>query len=228
MYYPLPKTIANLLQSIKNEYHTNDTTWNFVEYIRQNQKSQIVLQYLKENQQLKIENKQKQLHLFFALGGILVVLLGFYNYYLYSQKEQAKLSLQLMKLKQLKDDSEKRKAVGTGKNVDRELINTRVQQYIEKCIQRETPIPISEWEELGTTINDIHNEFINKLSEICKLNSFEKQVCLLLKMNIMPTHIAKLTNHSKEAVSATRRRLYKKFFGQEGTPQQWDEFINSL
>ena len=133
-----------------------------------------------------------------------------------------------MKLKQLKDDSEKRKAVGTGKNVDRELINTRVQQYIEKCIQRETPIPISEWEELGTTINDIHNEFINKLSEICKLNSFEKQVCLLLKMNIMPTHIAKLTNHSKEAVSATRRRLYKKFFGQEGTPQQWDEFINSL
>lgn len=45
----------------------------------------------KENQQLKIENKQKQLHLFFALGGIFVVLLGFYNYYLYSQKEQAKL-----------------------------------------------------------------------------------------------------------------------------------------
>lgn len=182
----------------------------------------------KENQQLKIENKQKQLHLFFALGGIFVVLLGFYNYYLYSQKEQAKLNLQLMKLKQLKDDSEKRKADNSGKNEDKELLNTKILQYIEKCIQQEAPIPTAEWEKLGTMINNLHSGFVDKLSEICKLNSFEKHVCLLLKMNIMPTHIAKLTNHSKEAVSATRRRLYKKFFGQEGTPQQWDEFINSL
>ena len=182
----------------------------------------------KENQQLKIENKQKQIYLFFALGSIAVALLGFFNYYLYSKKEKAELNLQLMKLKHLKDELEKRKAEESDKNEEKKYLQASIYQYVEDCILSETFIPSSKWEELETIINDIHNGFINKLSEICKLNTFEKQVCLLLKINTTPTHIAKLTNHSKEAVSATRRRLYKKFFGQKGTPQQWDDFIGSL
>lgn len=226
--YTQPDSAVNLLRSIKNEYHINDTTWNLVEYALQNQKSQIVLQYLVENQQLKIKNKQKQIYLFFALGSIAVAFLGFFNYYLYSKKEKAELNLQLIKLKHLKDELGKRKTKESEKNEEKKFLQAAIYQYVEDCILSEILIPSSKWEELETRINDIHNGFINKLSEICKLNTFEKQVCLLLKINTTPTHIAKLTNHSKEAVSATRRRLYKKFFGQKGTPQQWDDFISSL
>ncbi len=37
--------------------------------------------------------------------------------------------------------------------------------------------------------------------------------------------IAILTAHSKEAITSTRRRLYKKITGKSGTPEQLDKLI---
>ena len=36
------------------------------------------------------------------------------------------------------------------------------------------------------------------------------------------------TAHTKTSVTQTRKRLYKKCFGEAGTGEQWDEFIESL
>ena len=52
--------------------------------------------------------------------------------------------------------------------------------------------------------------------------------CLLIKINISPIDIAKLTMHSKEAITSNRRILYEKVFGKKGTPKDWDSFILSL
>lgn len=45
---------------------------------------------------------------------------------------------------------------------------------------------------------------------------------------IEPTKIAKLTLHSKESITSTRRRLYEKVFGGKGSPKNWDEVIYAL
>jgi hypothetical protein len=47
-------------------------------------------------------------------------------------------------------------------------------------------------------------------------------------MGIDLYQIAILTAHSKSSVTQTRKRLYKKFFGESGTGEQWDDFIHSL
>lgn len=85
-----------------------------------------------------------------------------------------------------------------------------------------------DWEELEEAINDTYQGFTENLRKICSLNEHEYHVCLLIKINLSPIQISKLTLHSKEAISSTRRRLYKKVFCKQGTPKDWDNFILSL
>ena len=67
--------------------------------------------------------------------------------------------------------------------------------------------------------------FSQRLSSVYKLSTQELRVCLLLKANFKPSEIAVLTVHSKEAITSTRRRLYKKMTGLDGTPEMLDELI---
>jgi len=50
----------------------------------------------------------------------------------------------------------------------------------------------------------------------------------MIKIDIPPAGMAKLTNHTKASISATRRRLYEKIFREDGSPQKLDEFIRPL
>lgn len=85
-----------------------------------------------------------------------------------------------------------------------------------------------EWKELFNTVDVIYDGFVNKLYKIHDFTDFELQVCLLIKINISPSDMAIITNHSRESISATRRRLYEKVFKRKGKPKSWDKFIMSL
>ena len=77
-------------------------------------------------------------------------------------------------------------------------------------------------------MNDTYGEFTKNLQKLHSFSCHEIHICLLIKINIQPVDMAKLTNHTRESVSATRRRLYEKVFRKKGSPKQWDEFIYSL
>ena len=85
-----------------------------------------------------------------------------------------------------------------------------------------------DWKELEKLVNSSYNGFKENLYDIYNLSLFEYRVCLLIKINIQPIDIGKLTEHSKESISSTRRRLYEKVFHIKGAPKDWDDFIYSL
>ena len=85
-----------------------------------------------------------------------------------------------------------------------------------------------DWKELEKLVNSTYNGFKENLYDIYNLSLFEYRVCLLIKINIQPIDIGKLTEHSKESISSTRRRLYEKVFHIKGAPKDWDQFIYSL
>lgn len=85
-----------------------------------------------------------------------------------------------------------------------------------------------DWKELEKLVNSTYNVFKENLYDIYNLSLFEYRVCLLIKINIQPIDIGKLTEHSKESISSTRRRLYEKVFHIKGAPKDWDDFIYSL
>ena len=75
-----------------------------------------------------------------------------------------------------------------------------------------------DWKELEKLVNSTYNGFKENLYDIYNLSLFEYRVCLLIKINIQPIDIGKLTEHSKESISSTRRRLYEKVFHIKGAP----------
>ena len=85
-----------------------------------------------------------------------------------------------------------------------------------------------EWKELSYTLNVIYDGFSNRLRNVHDFTDIELRICLLIKMNLSPSEMAIITNHSRESISATRRRLYEKVFKKKGKPKFWDKYIMSL
>ncbi|WP_455587318.1 tetratricopeptide repeat protein [Bacteroides sp.] len=89
-------------------------------------------------------------------------------------------------------------------------------------------ITANDWKVLENNINSAYKGFTKNLRKLYELSEHELHICLLIKINIQPRDMANLTNHTKESIASTRRRLYKKVFHQKGAPNDWDEFILSL
>ena len=94
-----------------------------------------------------------------------------------------------------------------------------------RCAASEVPSE-DEWMRFQTMIDRNCDGFAQRLSSVYKLSTQELRVCLLIKANFKPSEIAVLTVHSKEAITSTRRRLYKKMTGLDGTPEMLDELIH--
>lgn len=138
-------------------------------------------------------------------------------------KEQ--IEIELCTKKQVEIELAKRE------QADNSILETEIYNHIQKQLSTTAGkklLSSSDWKELEEVINRTYSGFTEYLYSLHKLNEHEYHVCLLIKIKIAPIDIAKLTAHSKEAISSARRRLYKKVFHKDGTPKDWDEFIISL
>lgn len=110
------------------------------------------------------------------------------------------------------------------------ITHAAIYQRIMGILNNENSSPLTDedWKELAEAINACHPHFTENLHDLCKMNTQEYHICLLLKCNISPSNIALLTNRSKEAITAARRRLYERAKGEKGTPSDWDLIIKEM
>lgn len=94
----------------------------------------------------------------------------------------------------------------------------------KRCVNGELPTA-EEWEQFQGMMDALYGFFVQQLVSVFHLSTQEIHVCLLVKAQFKPSEIAVLTARSKEAISSTRRRLYKKITGKGGTPEQLDKLI---
>lgn len=87
----------------------------------------------------------------------------------------------------------------------------------------------AEWQGLEDAVNEAYPRFVERLFELYPaLSVIERRTCLLVKIGLPITTIAALLGRSKSSVSNSRRRLYVKLMGVEGTTEQFDRFIDAL
>ena len=94
----------------------------------------------------------------------------------------------------------------------------------KRCANKECPTA-DEWEQFQSMMDALHSSIVQQLVSVFHLSAQDIRVCLLVKAQFKPMEIAILTAHSKEAITSTRRRLYKKITGKSGTPEQLDKLI---
>lgn len=98
----------------------------------------------------------------------------------------------------------------------------------EEILKEEDKIKAADWQELACAVDKAYNQFTQRLNELHPIKNIELRVCLLLKIDLSPRQIAAITIRSKQAITSIRKRLYQKFFKKEGTPNQWDNFIQGF
>ncbi len=90
-------------------------------------------------------------------------------------------------------------------------------------------IPTDEqWVQLETTLNQTFDNFIPRLEHVKKLSETEKRVCMLLKIEMRPSHIATLMCKQPNTIASIRSRLSHKFCLDKVTSSSWDTFIMGM
>lgn len=96
-------------------------------------------------------------------------------------------------------------------------------------ISEKEKITKKDWEELATIINRTYNNFTERLRNLYPdISTHELRICMLIKIAIPPMGIARLTAHSKQAITSSRKKLYEKTHNQTGSPDLWDKFIQKF
>ena len=187
----------------------------------------LMAQQLRDSQEL---NKK----LCFFIIAISVVAGGYVSvFYLTHRYKEAKLQLQK---EQLELEAERAKRLilelklkeENRKSILQELkLSTPVLRF-RKALLDVQPVHDIDWQALYAAFNEMLPSFEQVLKSRYPLSESELQVCLLLKLDFAPGDIALLTNKTKASISLMRTRLYSKFFQQEGTAKDFDDYIRSI
>ena len=133
-------------------------------------------------------------------------------------------------LEQQIEDMNRKLSLFSGASREKAFLNTPIYAAIQSHLGKAGDVPLSddEWQQLHQMVNAIYPNFREKLTSLTSINNFEYQVCLLLKIGVKPSDIASLTAHSRESVTASRRRLYEKAMKKSGKPSDWDALVTIL
>ena len=175
------------------------------------------------------ENATLEHRVILAVSIVVVLLLLLLAVLLYFSRRRLKYKMKLQQLEQLLADYRK----GDAKITDQQrqmLADSPIVRHIKRLLgeSRQEPMTDEDWHNLEDTVADIQPEFLERLQQFYHFSPQELHICMLLRLGLQPAAIAQLTSRSKQTISSSRRRLFQRVFGQEGSPAQWDEFILSL
>ena len=144
-----------------------------------------------------------------------------------------RMQLELQRERMLHENEQARAALEMQKQVAEVIEKSDIRKELlarlsvaNKCVKQ---LRQADWERIEKEIHILCPDFKEKLYALyAGFSEHEYHICLLIKLGIRPGEIAVLTAHGKESITAARRRMYKKVYGVEGEPRNWDDVVYSL
>ena len=144
---------------------------------------------------------------------------------LLTQKEQEMRALQ-ESVEQYRNKIRSLQGYAINDRLQQAPITRRLKQYLKENPYR---IPdYQDWNELKLLVNHELPSFYDTLVGAHNLNSFEYDVCMLLRIQVSPANIAKLKKCSAAYITQIRKAVYKKIFMKAGLAEDLDTYIMSL
>lgn len=100
--------------------------------------------------------------------------------------------------------------------------------YYKLSQLHDKPASDKDWTDLKNTIAETFPTFVQQLKELYPMSEIETHICLLLKIKMPLKQIPCIVARSKQSITSIRKRLFYKIFKKEGTPEEWDNFIENL
>ena len=104
------------------------------------------------------------------------------------------------------------------------LKNSSIYKKIQ-CIEAHPLEEMNEedWTELADTVEELIPNFIPMLKN--RVSDRDYRICLLIRLGIPASLMARLLNLSDAAISKSRKTMLKKLFGKVGKPKEFDEYV---
>ena len=80
-----------------------------------------------------------------------------------------------------------------------------------------------DWTELADTVEEVIPDFIPMLKN--RVSDRDYRICLLIRLGIPASLMARLLNLSDAAISKSRKTMLKKLCGKVGKPKEFDEYV---
>ena len=112
-------------------------------------------------------------------------------------------------------------------------INTFLQSSLYEQLQEasygKVCIKDEDWVRIQSMLDYVYPHFKERLYNLYpQLSEMEERICILIKLSIPPTGIARIVNRTGPAIANARIRLHKKIHKTEGSSEKFDEFIKNL
>lgn len=181
-----------------------------------------------QDEELQLRQEQQRNLWLVILTSVLAIILIVSGYYTYFARKRRQLKERLIRIRQLQERLRQQRTPAACSKAHTAITTSSTYNIIREKIKNDRPLNTEEWQMMEQLMDTAYPDFRKQLSSLIRQNEHEQHVSLLIKAGITPNDIAVLTAHSKASISNTRSRLYKKVFGRNGAPKDWDDFIKTL
>lgn len=183
----------------------------------------------REIDRLSLLNRQQwQMIISVTIASLLVIMMLLLLLRVYRQR-QVILKFRIDKMRQWREEYLNRSGHAQQRVSEDALLSDVIQRLRRKLNGGDDKtMTDDDWEALHTAVLSAYPTFKRRLADLCRLSAHDYHVCLLIKIDVKPSDIARITIRSDEAITSTRRRLYERAFGRKGKPSDWDEVIKML
>lgn len=136
---------------------------------------------------------------------------------LIEQKEELSTAVEINRKKGIRRDTQRR-----------EMLSTKAYSVAKARIEECKPISEKDWKAMEEELDELFGEFKSALYEAHSLTDLEYRICWLVKMGFKNIEVSILISRAPNAVSLSRKRLYTKITGKEGTASDFDTLIKEL
>ena len=159
-----------------------------------------------ENSKLQTENEQKE-HLVWGIALAAVVV-------------ATALVALLLTLRHRR----KNRAVPTAKR----FYDKDVSHLLTTHIYNNKVLKTADWQLIEERLLASFPTFRDNLFSLYQLSETEYHICLLIKLEVSPSNMAKLMATGNSTISQSRLRMQQKVFNGQGTAKDWDNYVLSL
>lgn len=184
----------------------------------------------RENQKLKANEKKIKLRMSLAICASLCLLLLSVHRFRKERRKRIEAANQYLQIKYLLEAKEQEAATTKAINDERltRLRRSDAMALVDERIRQKKALTDSDWEVIERGIITYLPDFLRDLHSVHTYNQKERQMSILIKMDVTPTNIACLLCLTTSAIYHMRKRLFEKVFTKTCPYEDWEDFVKSL
>ncbi|MBQ9362175.1 MAG: hypothetical protein IJT97_02010 [Bacteroidaceae bacterium] len=110
----------------------------------------------------------------------------------------------------------------------RQFYDREISELLAERLGANKVLKDGDWKQIEARLLEAFPAFRDSLYSLYSFSDTEYHICMLTKLEVPPSNMAKLMATATSTISQSRLRMQQKVFGGQGTAKDWDKYILSL